>query len=277
MVRQIAGASHTVGGPFMTEVTPPPEGERIPTFAEETRLRAHEVLTELNAQATSIEGQIESLRIQLESVGRQRAEAQIVLDALDGKLTRIDPAQAAPAEVKPFPVPARTDRPRWGMPEVGPPTELFFRADEFLSAHEGTFTFGELQAALVGDFPLDKIEPHEADTVLSTLMNAGRVEVDHEATGADSRTHYRVVASDDEDDDGAHVDDDGHEVGPGYGGAPEEPTTEPPEAATDELESARSGEGGVQPKSESARDDEGEGATPGAAGGADDGGRRGGP
>lgn len=214
----------------MTDVTPPPEAEGIPTFAEETRLRAHEVLTELSARSTSIEGQIESLRIQLESVSKQQAEAQLVLDALDGKLVRTDDATRHEPSTA---APVRAD---WHAPEIITPqyAELVARAKTWIQEHDAPFTLTDLTQALWPD-DLLAAEPATSDAVLTELLNADLIMVDHNAKPASVVTYVKVEPPD-----------------PGV------TRTSPP---TDELESSRSEEGGVQPKSEEGSPETGEGAT----------------
>src|SRR4051794_19437078 len=130
----------------MTEVTPPAEGEQQSTFAERTRLAAHEALTELSARRTSIEGQVEALRIELESVSKQASEAQVVLDALDGKLVHTDDAtRREPTEPEPV-------RAEWHAPEVTPEyAALAVRAKAWVAEHNASFTLTDLVNGLWPD------------------------------------------------------------------------------------------------------------------------------
>lgn len=197
--------------------TPRPERDTT-TFAQETRLRANEVLTELSAQRTSIAGQIEQLRLQLESVGRQEYEAQVVLDALDGKLVHTDDASR-------FEPPEAEPRARWEEPPYDP--EYLECARSFVATRDGSFTVKNLGADLREAFPSAHIPDETVDAILSTLLSGNEVHLH----SADDFNPTRYIAP------------------------PKPPTTT-------ELESGRSEEGGVQPKSESAPVDEEEGETP---------------
>lgn len=203
----------------MTDVT---SGEQAQTFAERTRLAASEELTALSARRTSIEGQIEGLRIELESVSRQTHEAQVVLDALDGKLVHTDDATRHEP-------PARAD---WGGDRIDP--EYLECARSFAASREGSFTVTDLGADLREAFPGVRIHGEAVDAILSTLLSADDIRVDSSAVGEMPRY---VAAADD----------------PGV------TRTSPP---TEELESARSEEGGVQPKSDEESGDSQEGEPP---------------
>lgn len=150
----------------MTDVT---SGEQAQTFAERTRLAASEELTALSARRTSIEGQIEGLRIELESVSKQTHEAQVVLDALDGKLVHTDDA-------------TRHDEPRADWHEPVPDAPLRAKAEDYVVAREGGFTLTDLTNALASEFPDERIAPHIADAILSALLNDDLIMVDHGAS-----------------------------------------------------------------------------------------------